>query len=66
VADYHPCEAVAAQDDGSLVVSLRARDTAWVRRLALRLGEQGQVLAPTELADAVRGDARRALAAYET
>jgi proteasome accessory factor C len=52
------------QDDGTLVVSLRARDTAWVRRLALRLGEQGQVLAPQELADEVRGDARRALAAY--
>ena len=66
VADYHPCEAVAEQDDGSLLVTLRARDTAWVRRLALRLGEQGQVVAPAELAAEVRADARRALAAYET
>ena len=66
VADYHPCESVVEQDDGSLVVTLRARDTAWVRRLALRLGEQGQVLAPAELAAEVRADARRALAAYET
>ena len=64
VADYHPCESVAEQDDGSLVVTLRAHDTAWVRRLALRLGEQGQVLAPAALADEVRDDARRALAAY--
>ena len=64
VADYHPCESVVEQDDGGLVVVLRARDTAWVRRLALRLGEQGQVLAPPELADAVRADARAALAAY--
>ena len=64
VADHHPCESVAEQDDGSLVVTLRAHDTAWVRRLALRLGEQGRVLAPATLADEVRDDARRALAAY--
>ncbi|CAA9302570.1 MAG: FIG019733: possible DNA-binding protein [uncultured Frankineae bacterium] len=65
VADYHPCESVVEQDDGGLVVTLRARDTSWVRRLVLRLGEQGQVLAPRELADAVRADARAALRAYE-
>jgi proteasome accessory factor C len=64
VADYHPCESVVEQADGSLVVALRARDTAWVRRLALRLGEQGRVLGPAALADEVRADARRALAAY--
>ena len=58
--------AMPGQADGSLVVALRARDTAWVRRLALRLGEQGQVLGPAELADEVRADARRALAAYGT
>ena len=64
VADYHPCESVEEQDDGTLLVRLRARDTAWVRRLALRLGEQGQVVAPAELAEQVRADARAALAAY--
>ncbi len=64
VADYHPCESVVEQDDGSLVVTLRTRDTGWVRRLALRLGEQGGVVAPQELADEVRADAGRALAAY--
>ena len=64
VADYHPCESVVEQDDGGLVVTLRARDTAWVRRLALRLGEQAQVLAPQGLAEQVRADARDALAAY--
>ena len=66
VADYHPCESVEEQDDGTLVVRLRARDTAWVRRLALRLGEQGQVVAPAELAEQVRADAREALAAYDS
>ena len=64
VADYHPCESVVEAPDGSLTVRLRARDTSWVRRLALRLGEQGRVLAPAELADQVRADAARALAAY--
>ena len=64
VADYHPCESVVEAADGSLVVRLRARDTSWVRRLALRLGEQGRVLAPEELAEQVRSDAALALAAY--
>ena len=64
VADYHPCESVTESGDGSLVVRLRARDTAWVRRLVLRLGDQAQVLGPDGLADLVRQDAALALAAY--
>ena len=66
VADYHPCESVVESADGSLTVRLRARDTAWVRRLALRLGDQGRVLAPSSLADQVRADAAGALAAYSS
>ena len=65
VADYHPCESVVEAADGGLVVSLRTRDPAWVRRLALRLGEQGRVLSPQDLAEQVRADAARALSAYE-
>ena len=64
VADYHPCESVVEAADGSLTVRLRTRDTRWVRRLALRLGEQGRVLAPEELAEQVRSDAALALLAY--
>ena len=64
VADYHPCESVTETPDGGLTVRLRARDTGWVRRLVLRLGDQGRVLAPAELAQAVRDDAALALAAY--
>lgn len=64
VADYHPCESVKESADGGLTVRLRARDTAWVRRLALRLGDQARVLAPAAVADAVRADAALALAAY--
>ena len=64
VADYHPCESVTETADGGLTVRLRARDTSWVRRLVLRLGDQGHVLEPAELAQAVRDDAALALAAY--
>ena len=65
VADYHPCESVEDDGQGHLLVRLRTPDTAWVRRLALRLGGAGRVVAPVRLAEQVRQDARAALAAYE-
>ena len=65
VIDYHRCETVEDHGDGLLVASLRVGNRAWARRLALRLGGQGTVLAPTDLADQVRQDARAALAAYD-
>ncbi len=65
VADYHPCESVGEAPDGGLVVRLRVRETGWVRRLALRLGSSGRVVAPVELADQVRADAALALANYD-
>ncbi len=64
VADYHPCESVEDLGDGTLVARLRTPDTAWVRRLALRLGGSAQVLEPPALAAQVRSDAQAALAAY--
>jgi proteasome accessory factor C len=64
VADYHPCESVQESSDGSLQVRIRVRDPAWVRRLALRLGPHGRVVAPAELAEQIREDARHALSAY--
>ena len=64
VADYHPCESVEDLGDGTLIVRLRTPDTAWIRRLALRLGSTGSVLEPAELATQVRGDAAAALSAY--
>ena len=45
VAEYYPCEEVEELGDGRLRVSLRTPDTQWVRRLALRLGEDGKVTA---------------------
>ena len=64
VSDYYPCDTVEDLGDGRQVVTLRTQGTAWVRRLALSLGARGRVLAPAELAEQVRADAQRALAAY--
>ena len=50
--------------DGRLRVKLRTPDSRWVRRLALRLGENGRVIAPADLAAQVREDAAAALAQY--
>jgi len=65
VADYYPTEHVEPLADGAVVVSLRARDTAWVRRLVLSLGPAGRVVSPEELAAEVRADAAAALRAYD-
>jgi proteasome accessory factor C len=64
VADYYPTDRVDDLGEGRLAVTLRAHDTAWVRRLALSLGPAGHVASPLELAERVRDDARSALAAY--
>ncbi|HEX5288113.1 MAG TPA: WYL domain-containing protein, partial [Streptosporangiaceae bacterium] len=61
VAEYFPCEEVTELADGRMRVSLRTPDTQMVRRLALRLGEDGRVLAPAGLAEQVGQDARAAL-----
>jgi predicted DNA-binding transcriptional regulator YafY len=65
VSEYYPCESVEELGEGRLRVSLRTPDTRWVRRLALRLGEEGRVVSPRSLADAVRDDAVAALKLYE-
>jgi predicted DNA-binding transcriptional regulator YafY len=51
-------------DGGRQRVVLCTPDTSWVRRLALRLGEDGRIIEPAELAAAVRVDAATALAHY--
>lgn len=65
VAEYYPCESVTELTGGRLLVGLRTPDTAWVRRLALRLGEDARVTAPAALADEVRAAASASLALYE-
>jgi proteasome accessory factor C len=64
VAEYFPCERVTELGDGRLQVGLRTPDTRWVRRLALRLGEDGRVTSPADLAADIREDASAALAQY--
>ncbi|MEO3784282.1 WYL domain-containing protein [Actinocorallia sp. B10E7] len=64
VADYYPCELVEELGEGRLRVVLLTSDPRWVRSLALRLGDQGRVVEPAELAGRIRGDAERALALY--
>ena len=64
VAEYYPTERVEDLADGRLRVQLRTPDTQWVRRLALRLGEDGRLVSPPELADQVIADASAALGHY--
>jgi len=64
VADYYPCEQVTDLGDGRLRVVLRTPDTRWVRRLALRLGEDGKVTAPAGLVREIEEEAAAALAQY--
>ncbi len=66
VCEYYPCESVEELPDGEMLIRLRTPDTRWVRRLALRLGPTGRVVAPSDLAAAVAADARAALDAYAT
>jgi proteasome accessory factor C len=65
VAEDYPCESVTELADGRLRIALRTPDTTWVRRLALRLGEDARVVSPAALADEVRASAAAALALYD-
>jgi len=64
VAEYYPCESVTDLPDGRLRAVLRTPDTGWIRRLALRLGEEGRVISPPELVAEIRDAATAALANY--
>jgi proteasome accessory factor C len=64
VAEYFPCESVSDLEDGRLRVVLRTPNTGWIRRLALRLGEDGRVVSPPDLAAEIRDAAAAALANY--
>jgi proteasome accessory factor C len=64
VSEYYPCDSIEELGDGRLRVTLRTPDPGWVRRLALRLGENGRIVAPAGLAAQIREDASAALAQY--
>jgi proteasome accessory factor C len=63
IAEDYPCENIERSGE-ELRVTLATPDTRWVRRLALRLGENARVIAPAELAAQVGADAAAALAQY--
>ncbi|MFI2212742.1 helix-turn-helix transcriptional regulator [Streptomyces sp. NPDC020141] len=65
VAEYYPHDSAEELPDGGLRITLRTPSPVLLRRLALRLGQDGRVVAPAELAQSARDAARRALAAYE-
>ncbi|GHC41912.1 helix-turn-helix transcriptional regulator [Streptomyces cinnamoneus] len=64
VAEYYPHDSAEELADGGLRITLRTPDPASLRRLALRLGRDGRIAAPADLADSARDAAREALAAY--
>ena len=64
VAEYYPCESTEEMGDGWLRVGLRTPDSGLARRLALRLGENGRIIAPPGLTTQIRTDAAAALAQY--
>jgi len=65
VVEYYPCESVTELGEGRLRAVLPTPDTGWIRRLALRLGEDARVIFPPALAVEVRAAASAALALYD-
>ncbi|MHB9754833.1 helix-turn-helix transcriptional regulator [Streptomyces sp. BYX5S] len=65
VAEYYPHDSAEELPDGGLRITLRTPDPSSLRRLALRLGRDGHIVAPAELASSARDAAREALAAYD-
>ncbi|MGC4950422.1 helix-turn-helix transcriptional regulator [Streptomyces sp. DT224] len=65
VAEYYPHDRAEELPDGGLRITLRTPDPASLRRLALRLGREGRIVSPPELAESARSAARAALAAYD-
>lgn len=64
ITEYYPCEQVVEESPDRWLVSLRASDLTWARRLVLGLGSDVAVVGPPELVEAVRHEAREALRAY--
>jgi len=64
ITEYYPCEEVREEPGEHWVVSLRASDLSWARRLVLGLGPEVTAVAPAELVASVDAEARAALDAY--
>jgi proteasome accessory factor C len=64
ITEYYPCEEIVEESPDRWLVSLRATDLAWARRLVMGLGPEVTVVAPAQLVESVPDQARIALAAY--
>ncbi|MCZ2527211.1 helix-turn-helix transcriptional regulator [Streptomyces sp. NPDC059506] len=64
VAEYYPHDRAEELPDGGLRITLRTPEPGTLKRLALRLGSDGRIVAPQSLAAAARDAARAALAQY--
>lgn len=64
LTEYYPCESVVKETGDHWVISLRAVDLEWARRLVLGLGPHVVPLAPGELVTAVGAATRAALERY--
>ena len=64
IAEYYATTEVHDSDDGTVLVTLPAKQLGWVARLLLRVGADAEVVEPPELADMVRDQARGALSRY--
>lgn len=64
VAEYYPHDSAEELADGGLRITLRTPAPASLRRLALRLGRDGRIVSPGDLAESARRAAGEALAAY--
>jgi proteasome accessory factor C len=64
ITEYYPCEEIVEESPDRWLVSLRATDLAWARRLVMSLGPEVTVVAPAQLVESVPDQARIALAAY--
>lgn len=64
IAEYYPCEEIVQEPGDHWIVSLRAVDLGWARRLVLGLGPGVTPISPLELVAAVAEEARAALSRY--
>ena len=64
VAEYYEVERTTDGPDGTLDVTIPAKDLAWTTKLVLRLAGEAEVLDPPELREMVAEEARSALSRY--
>lgn len=64
VAEYYTHDSAQELPDGGLRITLRSADPSGLRPLALRLGRDGRIVSPPELAEQAAAAALEALAGY--